>query len=338
MASFVRTQEIEHVIGAGGDFQLRVTSGDVELRAVDGDVARVRIELDIRASSDADADAILEGARFRVTADEGRLHVSEPDGEAVGLGSVARLLRLGRSSVRASVRAEIPRASRVGYQGVSADAVAAGFTGPQNYRTVSGDLVLDAVGGELRVRGVSADVSLRAETPVRLEANTVSGDLSAFAPRFDALRAVTVSGDVELEGELAAGVDHRVETVSGDLTLGAVGGMLLEVRGLSSDVAVALPHRSEGSRDRRRYVVGDGAATLLFSSMSGDASIGPARRLTPRLPAPPDAPQAPAVPAAPDPAHPPLGDVEQLGILRALERGDIDVDEAARQLAGGSDA
>ena len=189
--------------------------------------------------------------------------------------------------------------------------------------------MLNAVGGDIRVRGVSGDVSLRADEPIRLEANTVSGDLSAFAPRFETLRAVTVSGDVELEGELADGVEHRVETVSGDLTLGAVGGLVLEVRGLSSDVAVALEHRSEGSRDRRRYVVGDGSARLLFSSMSGDASVGSARRVAAGPPSPPPPPNAPPPPGTPSP----LAADEQLRILRALERGEIDVDEAARRLA-----
>jgi hypothetical protein len=47
---------------------------------------------------------------------------------------------------------------------------------------------------------------------------------------------VTVSGDVELEGELDPAAEHRVETVSGDLSLGAVAGLTLEVRGLSTDV------------------------------------------------------------------------------------------------------
>ena len=332
MASFVRTQEVEHALGAGGEFQLRVTSGDVDLRAVDGDTARVHIEFDIRAASDADADAIHEGARFHVQAGDGRLSVTEPEGESLGLGSVARLLRLGRTSVGINVRAEVPASARIGFQGVSADVVAAGFIGDQQYKTVSGDLVLNGVAGDLRVRGVSGDVSLRADAPIRLEANTVSGDLSAFAPRFDALRAITVSGDVELEGALAGGTDHRVETVSGDLTLGAVGGLALEVRGLSSDVDVALEHRSEGSRDRRRYVIGDGSAHLLFSSMSGDASVGTARRVVAVAPA---APPAPAPPGAPPPPAP-LTDDEQLRILRALERGEIDVDEAARRL-GSSD-
>jgi hypothetical protein len=330
MSTFTRTQDVEHVVGANGEFQLRLTSGDVELRAVESDTARVRIEYAISAGSDADADAIHRGATFRVEAADGRLHVTEPEAEGLAVGAVARLFRMGRTSVRITVRAELPAAARILFQGVSADAVAAGLIGRQDYRTVSGDLVLHSAGGDLRIRGVSGDVSLRADDPIRLEANTVSGDLSAFAPRFDAVRAVTVSGDVELEGALAGDIEHRVETVSGDLTLGAVGGLMLEVRGLSSDVDVAVPHRSEGSRDRRRYVIGDGGASLLFSSMSGDLSVRTARRVAPRPPA------APAAPPPERPPAPPITDDEQLRILRALEQGDIDVDEAARRL-GGSD-
>src|SRR5262245_46015604 len=60
MPTFVRTQEIEHLIGEDGRFRLRVTSPDVELRGTDGGVARVRIDFEVRADSDADADAALE--------------------------------------------------------------------------------------------------------------------------------------------------------------------------------------------------------------------------------------------------------------------------------------
>jgi hypothetical protein len=100
------------------------------------------------------------------------------------------------------------------------------------------------------------------------------------------------------------------------------------VRALTTDVSIAVAHRSEGSRDRRRYVIGDGAATLQFSSMSGDVVVHTARRIA--VP-PPVAPRAPEPPAPPSP---PLGPDEQMAVLRALERGEIDVDEASRRLAG----
>ena len=118
--------------------------------------------------------------------------------------------------------------------------------------------------------------------------------------------------------------------MSGDLSLGVVDGLTLEVRGLSSDTRVSVPHRSEGSRDRRRYIIGGGEGSLQFSSMSGDARVRPGRRtsapMPPTPPEPPTPPLPPAVAVDPD---------QELEILRALESGEIDVDEATARLTGG---
>ena len=337
MATFVRVQEVEHDLGPTGRVALRVTNPDVELRGVDGTVARVRIEFAIRASTENEADEILERVKLRVRQAPGSLEVSEPKDGDSGLGSIVRILGFGNARVDGRIVAEVPEGAEIAYTGVSADLVGIGLVGTQEYRTVSGDLVLSDLAGRVRVNGVSGDVSLRAEAPLWLQANTVSGDLSVIGPRLEECRVITVSGDVELEGALAGGVEHRVETVSGDLWFGAAGGLTLEVRGLSTDVDVNVSHRSEGSRDRRRYVVGDGSARLLFSSMSGDVAIAAARRVAAgdlRLadaPAPPTPPTPPTPPAPPSPALP---DDEQLRILRALERGEIDVEEASRLLAG----
>ncbi|MGH2428326.1 MAG: DUF4097 family beta strand repeat-containing protein [Candidatus Limnocylindria bacterium] len=337
MAIFVRTQEIEHEIGDAGRLALRVTSPDVEMHAVDGATARVRVRFEIRATSEAEADELFEGLRFRAQELAGSLEVTEPKHGPSGIGSLVRLLGIGSGQVDTSVEVDAPHGCDLRFDGVSADLTSTGFRSSQQYRTVSGDLVLDRIGGEVRVRGVSSDISLRADTPLRsLEVNTVSGDISAVAPRVEQLRAVTVSGDVELEAALADGPEHRVETVSGDLSLGVLGGITVEVRGLSTDVDIRLPHRAEGSRDRRRYVIGDGAAHLLFSSMSGDVEVRTARRGAgfPTPPTAPVPPTPPTPPEAPRGADLTLDEDEQLGVLRALERGEIDVDEAARRLGG----
>jgi hypothetical protein len=341
MPVFVRTQEIEHPIGADGRFALRVTNPDVEINGGADPVARVHVTLEIRAGSETEADELFEHARFQVKEAEGSLEIVEPrhgdTGVDAGLNVLARIFGLGRSAI-ARVAASVPRAAEIEYDGVSADVTATDLVGTQRYRTVSGDLVLDRVAGPIRIQAVSGDVSLRAVAPVSLDANGVSGDLSAFAPAFESVRAVTVSGDVELEGELDERASHRIETVSGDLSLGAVGGLTLEVRGLSTDVDVSVPHRAEGSRDRRKYVIGAGGPQVLFSSMSGDVSVGPARRSgrAPRIPPIPPIPPVPSIPpvgprAAASPA---LSPEEQLAILQALERGEIDVDQASRRLAG----
>lgn len=334
MATFVRTQEVAHEIGERGRLALRLTNPDVEMRGDEGTVARVRITFEIRATSEADADEIFDRLRYRVTQGTGSLEVSEPKHDSgAGLGSLVRLFGIGSGQVDTSVEVDAPRLTDLRYDGVSADVTAIGFVGTQEYRTVSGDLVLDRIGGDVRIKGVSSDISLRAESPLSsLEINTVSGDFSGVAPRIEQLRAATVSGDVEIEGILADGPEHRIETVSGDASLGVTDNLTLEVRGLSTDADVRLPHRSEGSRDRRRYVIGDGGPQLLFSSMSGDIEIRAPRRSG-------DAPPPPPAPvAAPTPPRPPsVADDEQLNVLRALERGEIDVDEAARRLGGGQD-
>jgi hypothetical protein len=318
MPSFSRTQEIEHEIGPSGRFSLQITSAEVELRAVDGPLARVLATYELRAGSEAEADDLFDRLRLRVQTQGRGIELDEPRQLVTGgLGAIARLF--GGVSYELHIAAELPRGAEIRYNGVNAQLTASGFRGAQHYRTVSGDAVLTEVGGAIRLQSVSGDVSLRGAEPIELEAASVSGELAVMAPRVDLLRANTVSGDVELEGPLAGSRDHRVETVSGDLTIGLVGDLALEVRGLSTDVDISLNHRAEGSRDRRRYVIGGGGPSLSFRSMSGDVSVHPARRVVART----SAPEAPSVDAD-----------AQLEILRAVERGEIDVDEAARRLAG----
>jgi hypothetical protein len=78
--------------------------------------------------------------------------------------------------------------------------------------------------------------------------------------------------------------------------------------------------------------VGAGGPLVLFNSMSGDLSIRHPRRLDRVVPQPPAPPAAPTPPA---PQRPAISPDEQLAILQALERGEIDVDEATSRLAGG---
>jgi hypothetical protein len=326
MARYVRVQNIRHVIGATGELRLKVASADVRLHAIDGGEARVRATFEIPAYSDEVADTIFEKVRLDTQMSSGLLALDEPDGTASLRGVIDRVLR-GRSGVDLSVEVELPRAAVVRLETVSGDVTAEGLLGEQRYTTVSGDLFLADTGGNLRVTTVSGDVTVRGEQPLTLQSDAVSGDLSLSVPRLEGLRTHGVSGDVEIEGELAPAGDFRAETVSGDVTVGLVGGATFEVRGISTDVSSELDHRIEGRLDRRRVVVGNGKPTFLFNSMSGDLSIHRPRRVvvstsgTASAPAP-----APTPPLTPD---------EQLAILQALERGEIDVEEATRRLGGG---
>ena len=326
MARFVRTQTIQHEIGPGGRLSLKVTSATVRLRGVDGETATLRATFDIPASTEQEADAVLQGVQLVSTVADGELSVEEPNGAGgSGIGAMIGRILGGHADVDYSIEAELPRGAEVRLQTVSGEVTAEGLHGGQRYVTVSGDLFLDDAGGELRMETVSGDVVIRGEAALAARVDAVSGDLSLTAPRLESLRLQAVSGDVEVEGELSPGGDFRVETVSGDFGIGLVGSASIEVRGISTDISSDIDHRIEGRLDRRRLVIGSGEPQLTFSSMSGDISVRRPRRL--RGASPPPAPAAP--PAAP------LPEDEQLAVLQALERGEIDVDEAARRLAGG---
>ncbi len=324
MPTFMRTQSIEHRIGVSGGLTIRVTSSDTRIRAVEGDTVRIRGTYQIGAASEADADRIYQEMQLRVTTGDGILDVEEPKSLSQTLGGALSRLFRGEGHAMLELDVELPPGAELRFEGVSADLQTSGLRGPQSYKTVSGDLLLQEAGGSLRIQGVSGDITIRADAQLALQTNAVSGDLSAMSPSFASLRASSVSGDVELEGAFAPDGDHRIETVSGDAAIGLVGGATFEVRGLSTDISCRLPNEMQGHGDQRLVVVGDGAARIRFSSMSGDLSVATPRRMT-------------AV-ATREESIATAESSQQLEILRDLERGAIDVEEATRRLSEASTA
>ncbi len=304
---------ITHRIGETGVLVIRTVSGSVRVRGVDGDEARVVAHLDIHR--DEDPADLLE-----VTRHETELRVEARGHRQRGL---AGLLRAGAD---AHLEVEMPRGAALRLTGVSADLEVAGVEGPQEYRTVSGDLTISDGGGTIKLSTISGDVRL-AGGVVRLEASTTSGDVAVDTEQLAAVQVRSLSGDVHLAGGLATGSHHRIESVSGDLQLMPATGLRLQVSGFSSDVDSELPHREESRGGRRVLVIGDGAAEVSFRTMSGDASVLAGRFGTGERAVSADVGRQTARPAAD----------RRLEILRAVERGEIDVNEATRLLEEAGD-
>jgi hypothetical protein len=322
MGTYVRTQTIDHNIGERGRIALEVTSGDVKVRGIPGGEAHVRATFEIFASSDADADRIFDAVQLRVNRGSGELNVEEPEGNH-SMGSVIGRLFGAGDRYELALEADVPASAELRLTAVSSDVDVTELRGEQRYKTVSGDLSVTNGGGSVRLESVSGDATVRAEEPLAIQSQGVSGDLNIVASLLRSLRATTVSGDVEVEAQLSEDGDFRVETVSGDLNMGLVGDATFEIRGLSTDVSSELDHRLEGQVDRRRLIVGNGGPRLAFNSMSGDVNVRRPRRLS--------AQPKPAEPVAQPTAAEKQSEIE---VLRALERGEIDVDEATRRLAG----
>lgn len=322
MGSYVRTQSIDQNVGETGRVSLGIVSGDVRVRGTAGGEAHIRATFEISASSDSDADRIFQAIQLRVDRSSGSLSAEEHGGNKSVGSMIGRLF--GSDHYELTVEADVPTAAQMQLHAVSSDVTVTDLRGEQRYQSVSGDLSVNNSGGAVRLETVSGDATIRAEEAVAVQAQTVSGDLNITAPTLRSLKANTVSGDVEVEAQLARDGDFRVETVSGDLSVGLVGDATFEIRGLSTDVSSELDHRLEGQVDRRRLIVGSGGPRLVFNSMSGDVRVRRPRRLSAE-------PKPAGVVGEPTAAE----KQSELDILRALERGEIDVDEATRRLARG---
>lgn len=323
--------EIRHEIGSEGYLTIQNISGNVELRGSGSNEAVV-----VARSESGRAGSLP----LVIRRTEGGLHIEVEKRAFEGFG---RWLKGGEGI---EFEVSVPRMARVDINTVSADVRARFLSGEQAYKTVSGDVELDPDGGRVSVTTVSGDVEVRAADPIELSVNTTSGDINVEGAVLSSFEARTVSGDVEFEAGLAPGPLHTVETVSGDLSVESTTGVTVEVKR-----SMNLAREDAGS-----FVVGDGAAQLRYRTLSGDCHVENARRTDAgrrherhfgqriarqaeraasqvaeafAMPAPPSPPAPPRPPAAPVPTRPP---VDQLEVLRALERGEIDVEEAQRRL------
>jgi putative adhesin len=339
---------LDHPIGPRGRVAIRLPAAEIRIVAEDGDRATVR-SLSGRTLPDR---VVLE------TAEDG-LTIREQDTLGISFGT-------GRKSVALEIG--VPPEADVTVDTASGSVVTRGLRGEQRYRTASGDLRVEDVSGHIELNAVSGDAFLRLAGQVDLGLRTVSGDVRVEGGSLGSIRAQTTSGDIRLDSPLTGKASNAIETLSGDVSVVASGGMRVEARTVSGDLTSELPHRSEGRAGRRVIVIGDGAVELAFRSVSGDLRIlealgrGPA---APAAPTPPVAPTAPVPPIAPVPPLPgpsrddstlsrveasaddpaasrdatpaqdgpdPDAD-ERLEILRALERGELDVAAAMGRLA-----
>ena len=346
------SQTIEQGIGDHGLVTVRLADWDAEIRGIDGDTARVW---------NANGGPLPDELQVDRTA----------DGIAIRQYDKGLTIVLGRRSRDVRLAIEVPKSAAVSIQTASGDAQATGLRGPVNARSASGDLMLVDVNGEVQAETVSGDVAIRLDGPTGLVVKTVSGDAIVEGSRVDRFAFTTTSGDLRITSELGAG-PHTIATVSGDAIVTTRNGIRVSAQTVAGDLSSDLPHSSEGRAGRRSLIVGEGTTVVQFRSVSGDLRVvGPNdgnHLVAPKPPTPPVAPTPPTPPAPPlaatsaaakleaelaatnaeieaanaeiesanaqiEEAVADPGEDARLDILRALERGEIGIDEATQRLA-----
>jgi hypothetical protein len=342
---------LDHPIGRRGRVAIRLASAEIRIVGEEGDRATVRTP---------DGGGLPD--RVILETEEGALTIREQEALGTPFGS-------GRRTIRLEVG--VPHAAEIVVDTASGSVDARGLRGEQRYRTASGDLRLveaagridvNAVSGdavlELGIRTVSGDVRVdggsvdvvRVQTTsgdIRLDSpltgktgntiETLSGDVAVLATAGIRVEARTVSGDLTSE------LPHRSEGRAGRRTLVIGDGAIeLSFRSVSGDLRIHDGSRSKGRRSK---------AEVPFPALPPAPPI-PAIPHVPPLPgasADPstlsrvdeieDGPAAsrdedPAIgPGRDDAVAPDPADDERLTVLRALERGELDVATAMDRLA-----
>ena len=200
--NFTRTVRL----GANGTFDLSNVSGDITITGQGGDEVRIDAVKRVQDRSEADAKALLQAIQIQVSERPGFVEV----------------------------RTELPR--RRNWSGGVDYTVSVPNSANVTVRTVTGDVHVTNVRGELRAEAVSGDVTATQLGRVRL-LKTVSGDLQITEVQGDELTASTVSGDVTARNLRVKALE--LESVSGDLRFTAIETARANLRSISGDIEYA---------------------------------------------------------------------------------------------------
>jgi hypothetical protein len=347
------------------DLHVENPNGEIAIRAVDREDVRVTWEKHGRPGS-----GWYDEANVQVTHEEdNRIEVKVllppvwPGGDLGrtvlkflegGLKGGNPFATLAGGPVSFDLAVELPRAAvaanpaRVRVRTANGDVEIDEVIGSIDVATANGEVVTNGTRGEVSIHAANGDLTLNRPTG-RVIARTVSGDLAISGGDLSRFTLNTVNGHATVETVLT-GDASRIEGVNGDirldLTLPAATGGSLSVRSVSGDARVAPPFRSVAKRTWRIGPGSEGGPSVAVKTVSGDliarGTLSPdvsrhthTVAATPPTPPTPPTPQTlPAAPASPavvtaaddTPIDP------RLAVLQAVERGEIDIDEAMSQL------
>jgi DUF4097 and DUF4098 domain-containing protein YvlB len=201
-------------------------AGDVKISGASGAETKVEAIKRVRARSEADAQRQFEATRVDVEEHAGRVEArtSYTGGKnRVSVDYIVSAPVLAMVDVR-SVSGDIVIQGvkgEVRAETVSGDIAATGLARESTLKAVSGDVNVSssAVDGELGTSSVSGNVVVKGFKARSVNAVTVSGDVMMQSASCERVLARSVSGNVMLEGSLAKGGRYEFKSHSGDIKL-----------------------------------------------------------------------------------------------------------------------
>lgn len=236
-------------------------------------VVNVRGHIVVSAGSGDQIDAKATKRAWGSTDEDARRRLANTTIEVYTAGNRVELraepnARFDGGTVEVKFDIKVPPDCSVDLRSVSGDVRVTNVKGELRSQTVSGNLTLEAtsriavgktVSGDIQITNgagdastalatVSGDVTALGLTARSLDLNTISGDFRITNWTGERVNARSLSGDVEVSGSLARGGRYDIESHSGDVRLAVAEqpGFELEANTFSGRIRVDFSIKSEG--------------------------------------------------------------------------------------------
>jgi DUF4097 and DUF4098 domain-containing protein YvlB len=237
-------------VGTTGSLDIAAISGDVIVNEGGGDTITVEAIKHVRSKSAEEARQQLANTNVLMSQTGSRVEVRVDYTGRNNHASVDFTVTAPAGTVvnARSISGDVRVTNihgEVRVESISGDVVANGTPNLVQIKTVSGDLELSGVSGQdqLRVSTVSGDLTVRSVKARSISAESVSGEVSLVDVACDTASVKSMSGDVEYAGQLSKSGRYELKSHSGDVRIGVPAniGFELDARTFSGNVRSDMP-------------------------------------------------------------------------------------------------
>jgi DUF4097 and DUF4098 domain-containing protein YvlB len=234
-------------LGRNGTFEVSNIAGDIVITGGGGNDVKIDAVKRVRARDDADGKARLQDIQIQIDESANRVDVRTvyPRLQRNLAGAVDYTVALPQDasvtvhSVSGDVRVTNVR-GELQAESVSGDVSAADVPKLTGLKSVSGDISLTNGGsdGPLDLGTVSGELVIKGLKARTIDVGTVSGDIMLDNVESERVDTKSVSGNVDYRGPLARGGRYAFNSHSGDITMTVSGntGFSIEANTFSGDV------------------------------------------------------------------------------------------------------